>query len=569
MYAQHVRELLEEYARISAGKIKLEVVDPEPFSDAEDKAVAAGVQGVPMNAQGENLYFGLVGTNAVDTKEVIPFFDQRKERFLEYDVSRLLYSLAHPKKKVIGLVSSLQIQGGFTFDPRTRQPQRTPAWQVIDQIRGLFDIKPIPAQFTTIPAEVDVLMLVHPKKLSDEALYAIDQFVMRGGRMMAFVDPLCEMDESQQQGQPTPPAERASDLSKLLDGWGVEVVPGKLAADKTLGLEVQAGTQRPELVQFVVWLGLKKDQFNKEDPVSGQLSTMNFGTAGIIQEKSAPAAAAETTPPPAGLHATITPLVHTTATAMEMPAEIMGMKTDPKNMLSMYVPGTKELVLAARLGGEVNSAFPNGAPQSAAGAMPPAPPATPSLAKSEGPINVILVADADMLADRLWVQQQNFFGQTMTHKFADNGDFVLSALDNLSGSTDLISVRARKEEARPFTLVDQMHKKAQDRYHLEEDALEKSLTETEQKLADLQTKKEGNALVLSPEQKAEIEKFKGEYASTHKQLRTVRLNLNKDIETLGTKLKFINIGLIPALVSLGAVGLGALRASRRRRASKQ
>lgn len=566
-YYQRVHEMLEEYTRAGKGKIKLEVVDPEPFSDAEDAATAAGLQGVPVGPQ-ESIYFGLVGVNSVDTREVIPFFHPARENFLEYDISRMLYSLGHPKRKTIGLISSLPIQGGFDFDPRTRQPLRTPSWQIVEEARKQFEIKPLGQSIKSVEDNIDVLWLVHPQKLDDATLYAIDQFVMKGGKLIAFVDPLCENQESQQQqGMPT---DRASHLEKLLDAWGIEVAPGKLAADKATSLEVQMGDRnRPELVQFVVWLGLKKDQMAKDDPITGQLQNINIGTGGIIQVKPQPPSPPGQTPPPAPPHATITPLLHTSATAMEMPAEVMGMQPDPKAMLKIYTPGTEELVIAARLSGEVPSAFPNGAPPPAENSANTAPPA-PGLAKSNGSINVILVADVDMLSDGLWVRQQNFLGQTLTQKLADNGDFVLNAFENLSGSSDLMSIRARKSEQRPFEVVDKMRREAQDRFRAQEDELMKKLQATEAELQKLQAEKgKDNQFVLSADQQKALEKFRAEYASTNKQLRQVRLSLNKDIEGLGTRLKFINIGLIPVVVSLGALGLGAFRAARRRQAPKR
>jgi ABC-type uncharacterized transport system involved in gliding motility auxiliary subunit len=562
-YYQRVHELLEEYERASKGGIKLELVDPEPFSEAEDKAVGAGLQGTPVSAAGENFYFGLVGTNAVDTHETIPVFLPNKERFLEYDVSRLLYSLGHPKKNVVGLISSLPINGTFTFDQRTRQPQRVPAWQVMEEARKQFEVRPLGAQVKTIADDIDVLMVVHPKKLDDATMYAIDQFVMKGGRLMVFVDPLCEADD--QQGQPGQPVDRASDFTKLLDAWQVEITPGKLAADKELALPVGVGNQqRPERVPFVLWMHLKKGQVAADDPVTGQLEGINVASAGVIRPKAPPPSPVGVTPPPPPPHATIVPLLKTTAKASEMPAELLAMQPDPKAILSMFTPGTEELVVAARLTGEVPSAFPNGPPAPAENSPLTTPPG-PGLTKSNGPINVVLVADVDMLADQFWAQQQQIFGQTFVQKFADNGDFVINTLDNLSGSTDLMSVRARKGEARPFERVETMRRSAQDKYRLEQEELEKKLRTTEQELQKLQASKGADKqFVLSPEQQKKLDEFRAEYLNTNKQLRAVRLNLNKDIETLGTKLKFINIAAIPVVVSLGALGLGAIRSARRR-----
>ena len=558
-YALRVTELLEEFARLSGGKIKIVRIDPQPSSEEEDEAVAQGITNIPVSPT-DFLYFGLVGTNSVDTREVIPFLDPSRERFLEYDIARLLYSLNNPKKKVVGLISSMQLAGGFTINPQTRQPMQTPAWQVAQQIRATFELRPLGGSLTAIPADVDVLMIAHPKNLTDETLFAIDQFVLKGGRVLAFIDPFCENDE--QAGQD--PTQRFSQFTKLLDAWGVDVVRGKIAADKQLAKQVVIGSQqRPERVMYVGWIGLGKDQLSKDDPITGQLNLLNVATAGHIRAKEAP-------PAPQGEHPTrfkaaIAPLATTTATAWEMPIEEVLFQPDPRAMLERYQAGTQPLTIAARLSGEVQSAFPDGIPST-----DPAKPAVPAgLKQSEGSINVILVADSDMLADMQWVRVQNFFGQQIGQAFANNGDFVINALDNLSGSRDLMAVRARQERTREFELVDKMRREAEDRFAVKQKELQLKVQDTQTRLMELQAKRgsDEGSFVLSPEQQAELDKLRAEFTDSRKELRAVRRNLTQDIETLGTKLKFINIALVPALVTLGAVGLGALRASRRRRAS--
>jgi len=557
-YARRVRELLEEYARASGGKIRLNVVDPEPNSELEDEAEAAGVQGIPI-AQGRNLYLGLVGTNSVETREVIPFLDPQKERFLEYDISRLLYSLNNPKKKVVGLISALQLSGGFTMDPRTRQPRQMPAWQIAEQIRGTFELRPLNGPQKEIPADVDVLMIAHPKGLTDETLFAIDQYVLKGGRAIVFVDPFCESDESAGQD----PTARFSEFTKLLDAWGVEVVRGQIAADKTLAKQVMWGSSqaRAERVMYVPYIGLGPAQLTKEDPITGQLQMVNLASSGFIRQKEGTGTESGN-----GVKASIAPLAMTTDRPWAMPVmELLGqMGPDPRAMLEHYQAGSAPLTLAARLSGEVNSAFPAGVPSAEAGK----PAVAPGLLK--GTLNVILVADADMLADNQWIRVQNFFGQNVGQKLADNGDFVINALDNLSGSTDLMAVRARPTESRPFDLVLTMQKQAEERYAEQQKALNLKLEETQRNLQALQAQRgaDDKSLVLSPEQQAELEKFKGELASTRKQLRAVKLDLSRDIETLGTKLRMINTALIPVVVTIVAVGLGAFRASRRRRVGK-
>jgi ABC-type uncharacterized transport system involved in gliding motility auxiliary subunit len=475
-----------------------------------------------------------------------------------------MYSLNNPKKKVVGLISPLQMTGGFTMDPRTRQPVQTQAWQIAGQIRGTFELRPLNGPQTEIPKDVDVLMIAHPKGLTDGTLFAIDQYVLRGGRAIVFVDPFCESDESAGQD----PTARFSEFTKLLDAWGVDVVRGKIAADKTLAKQVMWGMSqsRAERVTYVPYIGIGPEQLTKEDPVTGQLQMVNFATAGFIRPR-ADAVAAEGQPaPPAGPKAKIEPLAVTTASAWEMPVMEVAMPQgpDPRGMLEHYQAGKEPLVLAARLSGEVNSAYPGGVPAGGAGAGATA--AIPAgLAK--GSLNVILVADADMLADNQWIRVQNFFGQTIGQKMADNGDFVINALDNLSGSTELMSVRARPSELRPFDLVMKMQKEAEERYAEQQKALNLKLEDTQQKLQALQSRRgaDEKSYVLSPEQQAELEKFKGEYAETRKQLRAVKLNLTRDIETLGTKLRMINTALIPVLVTIVAVMLGGWRAARRRR----
>lgn len=565
-YAQRVRETLEEFQRSGNGKIKLAIVDPEPFSEGEDRAVQAGLMGVPVNTDGDSLYFGLVGTNSVETRETIPFFNPEQERFLEYDIARLVHSLASPNRKVIGLVTTLPMEGGFSMDPRTRQPRQTPAWKIIDDLQANFTVRNL-GQPDSIPTDVDVLLVAHPKDLSPATLYAIDQYILKGGKAMLFVDPHCESDES---GNPMAggSGDRASNLSTLLDAWGVQVLPGTVAADSTLGMRVYTQDQaRPEPITYVIWLSAKKESgesiLSNDDAVTGQISQINFATAGIIAAKpitAAPPATGEVAAPSTPV-ATITPLIRTTSNSMKMPVDVIPTPPDPKAILRAFTPGKEQLTLAARLSGTVRSAFPSGKP-AADGA---APSTVDHVASSAGSINVILVADADMLSDSLWVREEQFFGQRTRRLMADNGAFTVGAVENLIGGTDLISLRARRESARSFTLVDTMQRRAEDRFRAEQQLLETKLTETNDRILSL-SRQQGDdkgTLVLTPEVQAEIDKAKDEVLTTRKQLRDVRRSLRSDIERLGTQLKAINIALMPALVTLGAAGIGLWRRARR------
>lgn len=599
-YATRVREMLEEYASASGGKIKLKIVDPEPSSDAEDSAVQAGLQGVPISAT-DSLYFGLVGTNAVDGKEVIPFFDPGTERFLEYDVSRFLYSLANPKKKTVGLMTGLKMDGGG-FDPTTGQMSRQPPWQVMRELRGLFQVKTVAMTETEIPADVDVLLVVHPKNLSDATLFAIDQYVLKGGKLVALVDPHCESDDAG--ADPRNPmaammAPKASSLKKLFDAWGMEVVDASIVGDINYATPVNMGGQqgaRPEPVSYVAWLNMDAKAFSAEEPVTGNLSRMVFATAGAIrvssplaageaakaedskgvegeERKSADEKKVDAAKPVVTSSVVLTPLVRSSEQAMLVPQASVQMMPDPKALLTNYVPGKESLTIAARVslasGAKLKTAFPEGKPvgppeQGQAPVPPPGDPKAGLVTESAGPLNVIVIADADFINDRFWTQRDQFFGQTA--KIADNGDFLVNAVDNLSGSSDLIGIRARGTFNRPFDRVIAMQKVAEQSYRSQEKELEDKVQQAQTKITQLQSQKPAGAgaMLLSPEQQTEIDKLRKEMAASNKELRQVRFNLRRDIDGLYDRLKFLNIVFIPALVTLGAVGLGWYRVSRQR-----
>lgn len=558
-YINRVREVLDEYARASGGKVDLRIVNPEPFSEAEDAAAQAGLLGQPTGRGNERFYFGLVGKNSVDRQEVVAFFDPRRENFLEYDLTRMIYLLSDQPRKPVGLMSWINLEG--TPPNQMMQTRGTPAWQIDTQLRELFDIRPLATNLTEVPTDIKVLVVVHPKSISEQTQYAIDQFIMRGGRLLLFVDPLCEsdtppgMNPMQAMGLP-----RSSDAPKLLNSWGLELLSERIAVDKSSGIRVSVGSGgRPEAVDYIAWLQLTEKNRNPTDPVTGQLGSIIMATAGVLAKKD-------------GSAAEVLPLLHTTTNSSTIEASSVQFMPDPKKLLAEFVSGDKQLTLSARINGRIKSAFPNG--------FPPLPPADPSIpeadrpkpptaahiAEASEPVNVIVVADCDMLADRFWVQRQQVAGIDLgLQKISDNGDFVIGALDNLTGSSDLMSLRARGKFARPFDRVEQLRKDADQAYLAKEQALQTKLRETEAKIGDIQKKRpDGNAAtILTPEQAGEIEKFRGEMADTRRELREVQHGLRKDIESLGTRIKAINIALMPALIGLTALGLAAYRASRR------
>ncbi len=551
LYADRVKELLHEYAALAGDKIKLRVIDPAPFSEEEDRATRFGLQGIPTGAAGENIYFGLAGSNALDNVETIRFFQPDKETFLEYDLSKLIYGLAHPRKATVGLLSSVPMTGGF--DAATGQLQRP--WLLVEQLNPLFQIRSLAPTVTTIDPDIDVLMVVHPHHLSEQTHYAIDQFVLGGGKLLLFIDPDAESIPSAQQG--TAPA-TSSNLPRLLQAWGVDMDPKQALADSRYALAVSTRpSQAPQ--PLLGLLGVTADGLAQDDVVTRGLQLVTLTAAGYLKPRDG---------------ATVLPLISSSSTAMPMPVGLFRTAQEPGQLQRAFKPTGQRYLLAARLQGKAQSAFPDGPPaptaqQSGGAGLQSAAPSSAAAShrkESDGPIHVIVVADVDLLTDTLWVQTQNFFGQRITTAWANNADFVANALDNLTGNSDLIGIRGRAVAVRPFTTVEMLEREANARFLATQQQLREELQETERKVNELQRSRDDkNALILSPEQRAELERFQQRKLAIRKELRQVQRNLNENIERLGAVLKFVNIILMPLLLSALVLLVVWLRTRRRQR----
>lgn len=534
-YAKRVREMLEEFANHSNGRLRVQYIDPMPFSEEEDQAAAYGLQAVPVGAGGETLYFGLAGTNAFDDVQAMPFLQPSKEQFLEYDLAKMVYTLGTPTKRTVGLLTSLPMTAGY--DPATQSMRE--AWVVYDQLQQLFDVKTINPADGELPDDIDVLLLVHPRDLSDSLQYQIDQFVLGGGRAIVFVDPFAEADR----GDPNDPMARmsagsSSSLGKLGAAWGVDFDTTKVLGDLQFG--IRTGNSRHIGIISVPKAGLDQD-----DIVTADLGVVNFTSTGWFS-------------PAEGATTTLEPLIQSSENAAPFDASRFRFLTDPNDLMDGFEPTGDRYTLAARISGPASSAFES----------PPEGFDADSQIKEagEGGINVLLFADADMLSDRLWVQKQPFLGRTILSPFADNGSLAVNSVDNMLGNRDLISIRTRASSNRPFERVEGLQAAAEMKYRATEQSLQEELDETERKLTDLQAAKGGdNLLVLSPEQQEEVDRFMQRKLEIRQELRQVQHDLRGDIESLGTRLKLINIGLVPLLV-MGAAVIFAIR--RRRRASK-
>lgn len=519
-WATQVKEFLEELTLAADGKIKLNIINPEPFSEEEDRATALGVQPVPLGDSGETLYFGLAGTNTVEDVETIPFFQLNRQAQLEYDVAKLVYGLSTPTKPKLGLLSSLPVNGGF--DPMRRQPQQP--WMSISQLQEFFSLETLDDSLDVVPEDIDLVMLVHPVKLPDNTLYALDQFVLGGGRLLAFVDPFSQMagpmsmDPSSQGPGPN------SDLEPLLSSWGLSL-SSDIVGDGGAALQVNGPNGQP--TYHLGMLGYTPAELNGEDIITQDVDSLNMGLAGYftVQDDAS---------------TTITPLIESTESAAPIPSFKIQPGMDPTSLASGFTPTGERYMVAARVSGTATSAYGEAAP--AAGA-------TGGEHLSEGDIQVVVVADTDLLADQFWVQVSNFLGQRIASPFAGNGDLLVNAVDNLLGSADVISIKSRAGYSRPFTLVEQMKREADRKFRAQEERLQQQLRETERKLTELQRQEqEGNILTLSPEQQVELDRFLESKLAVRKELRAVRYNLNKDVEALEGWLKFINIAGVPLLL---------------------
>lgn len=546
-YATRVREFLEEIAARSGGKVHLRVIDPQAFSEDEDRAAEFGLQSL-QNGAADALYFGLAGTNSTDGRSAIASFQPDREEFLEYDVAKMIHELGTPKKPVIGLMSSLPMQG--QFDPSTGQ--MSDPWPILAQIQQLFTVRPVTGDAERIDKDVDVLMIVHPKHLPTKTLYAIDQFVMRGGKVLLFVDPNAGADTSGQDPQNPMAgamADHSSDLEPLLSAWGVSYDPGKVIGDLDLGLDVRTTMQSPP-VRHIGILGLHHANMDQKDVVTSSLDTINLATAGALAAK-------------AGAKTTFEPLLLSSTNAGPLPAERFNALTDPATLRDGFKPTGMHYALAARIGGMVESAFPQGLP---AEQKPASGPPTAHLAKSASPVNIVVIADTDLLMDYMWVQTRELLGQKVAQAFANNGDLVANVLDNLGGSSALISIRGRASFSRPFERVDALRRQADDRLRSKALELESELQQTEAKLTELQGRRNDQAsLMLSPEQEDEVKRFTAEKARARKELRETQRGLNVDIDRLENRLKVLNIAVAPLLVALSG---GFVLAVRRRRKSR-
>ena len=559
-YARRIRELLAEIVAVANGKVILVEHNPEPFSVAEDLAVAHAVQGIPVDQGGELSYFGLSGINTVDVLERIPFFQTEREKLLEYDLVQMINTLSNTEPAVIGIMSSLPVMGdmGAQMQGRPMVP-----WAIAKKIKENFSLINLPQSIDDLPSNIDVMMVVHPQKMNQRAIYELEQFLFRGGRAMLFIDPKAESDLS---SGPNNTSSSTDNIQFLLAQWGIEVPTGQLLADKSMALRINAGTAtQPIPAEYLVWLRVPATQMNQDDPVISQLPDMNLASSGFILQGD-------------GSPLSVEPLITSSLNSSTISVDkLRGVRPDILGILNQFKADKSTYVLAARLRGSATTAFPQGPPERSIAKTTQELIKNPDrlhLEQAIQPMNIILVADADLLEDRFWLRKQQFFGRDVEEQIASNADFVVNSLSNLSGSDTLLSLRSRGVSQRPFEKVQQLQQQSAALLQEKERDLQDKLKTIQNDISkfggtnNIEDKNSNTLRVelsLSEDQRAKLEMQRLEMLSIRQQLREVKRSLREDVEQLEARLQFFNIGLMPIIVSIVAILLGVVKLTRRRR----
>ena len=526
-YEKRVRELLLSYAKISKN-ISLEIFDPEPFTELEDLANTYGMQGLQLNQEGEKFYFGAVLSNSVDDMLVIPFFDVARERFLEYDLTKSIYNLAYPAKPVIGLISGLPFSGGIANDEIN--PSFQESFYLYKNLSEFYEIINLTQNFEKIPENIEQLLIIHPKDLSERNLYLIDQFIMQGKGATFFVDPFSEYEVINQVSNQSNANIPKSDLNRLFKQWGFEVEAGMVVGDIINGRKVSLGSANNEkIVTYILWLALQRELLSKEDIVTENLDYVFFKSAGSIKNINI------------DKKNEFIPLVKTSSNSMLIERFKIQFRAEPERLLNEFKSDNKKFVLGARIKGSLKSAF-------TLDDIEQLEIDNNNHIANSKISNIIVYSDTDLLTDPTWLTKQDILGTSNLIPTADNGRLVMNSIESMSGSQNLIGLRSRGIYNRPFLVVENLQKDAELLLKEKEDSLKKELEDTEKKLKELTDGNEIDQESLTIEQTQTINNFNKKILQIRKELREVQRELGESIKKLETFLKLINIWLMPFLV---------------------
>lgn len=522
-YANRVETILKTYSNISNGKITIETIDPKPFSDEEDRAVGMGINPFNATEMSDSLYFGLAATNSTNGQKNIPMFSPERETFLEYDLTSLISELSQIKKPIVSIIDNL----GLSADGRVGKPEQ----QILKQMKEMFKVEMVNESANELDKDTKILMVIHPKFLSDETLYMIDQWVLKGGATLIFLDPYAETELSRQQGMP--PMNPRSDLKKLLDTWGIKFDNKQAVLDSEFGFRIARKINgRDVQVTNYPWLNIRGEGLNKNDSTLSNLSTIVMTTAGSLQDTNK--------------NPILEPIIRSSKKSGVGDAQKAGNpEGDPRDLLSNIKSNNENYTLAGWIKANLNSSFINSEDKK-----------DNQLMKSKNKSNVLIVTDADMLMDRNWLTQRG--------AFANNGDFVLNIVEKMIGGNALSDLRGKSTSWRPFEKIIELEKIAEEKFLIEEQMLAKKLEGMEDKIRNLTQNNDKDTDVLSPETIKAIDGFKTEMMATRSQLRNVKFDLRRDVDLLKKWIISINVAILP--IAFAAVSL-IISLRRKRKAS--
>jgi ABC-type uncharacterized transport system involved in gliding motility auxiliary subunit len=528
-FAQRVDDLLREFKQAAGDKIILERLDPKPDSEIEDAAQLEGIEPQQLFS-GESFYLG-VAVSQLDRKQSIPAISPQRERLLEYDLVRAVARVGSTERPKVGLMAGLPVLGE-RFNPFTRQASEP--WVLANELKREFEVKEVPLTAKEIDKDLNVLLVIHPREPQPATEYALDQFVMRGGKLIVFVDPYAYFDQSTPQMPGMPAQASSSSLPQLFKAWGLQMDPGKVIGDVVFG-SGGGGRYTPTV------LSLNRTAFSRDDIVTGQIETLLYAFGGAFEVKNT--------------ELKITELVKSSPSSMLV--DNMNATKSGDEATRAFKPSGKAMPLALRLTGKFKTAFPEGLKEDE---KKPAATGTPAL--RESPENsVIVVGDVDMLADGAAVDVQDVFGRKVVVPSNGNLAFALGMVEQFAAGNDLVSLRSRAAAFRPLTVVRELEADAQQQYFGRIQALEEEKQKTQARLQELQKAQPGSPRnqILSAEQQAELERFKKTYIETNLALKELRKNLRRDAEALVFWTKVANIAVMPLLVALAGLLIAFFR----------
>ncbi len=536
--ARNTEDLLNEFKARSGGRIVVKKLDPEPDSETEDAAKLDGIEPIQNPQNGGGYYLG-VAVNLDPAKAVLPAITPDTDRLLEYNLARAISQVMQTNKPVIGVMSSLPVTGGM--NPMAMQmggrPQQSEPWVVVSELKRDFDVESVGMDVDSIDEKIKVLLVIHPKDISEKAQYAVDQFVLRGGRLIALLDPNCRADTRGANNQMGINFGAASTMPKLLKAWGLEMDTTKIVADREFTRQLNFG-RGPQWAPAYMWLN--KKGINADDALFSQTDNLLMPFVGAFTGKPADGLKMET-------------ILKTTTDAQMvdgLTADMNGAKT-----MDDFAPSGVSYNLAVRLTGKFKSAFPDGKPGETNAA------AATGLKEGKAENTVFLFADADFIFDQFCVQIDRMFRVAVP--FNGNLPMMQNVVEQMAGDANLIGSRSRASVRRPFTVVQEMQAAANKRFQAEISGFQKQVEDAQNKISAIQSKKEGNQkFILAPEAATELKKVQEMQVKANKDLRRVRRDLNKDIDSMENRYKWINIGLMPALVTVAGIAFAMSRRSK-------